>query len=208
MGTIFLKVLVIFSMIIIGLIANKTRLLPDEANGPLVALLINITMPCMILSSMANITLTPGALHDTWQVMAGSAGFFALTMAISYPFVMALRYEPAEDRGVLMVIICAVNSGFMGFPITLSIFGEYYLFLMVLGNVLLNVYMFGFIPLQLTFGRKGSASPAKAESVNGGAVPLWRRFVTPINVCLVLGLIVLFGQIHLPAPAIPRCRSP
>ena len=44
MTIVFIKVAVIFSMVGVGYIANRTKILPDESNRYLVNLLMDITM--------------------------------------------------------------------------------------------------------------------------------------------------------------------
>ena len=190
MLTIFLKILVIFIMVAVGFIANKVGVLPDSANKPLVDLLMDITMPCLLISSMATIELTRDGYVHTAQVMIGSAVYFIVIILFSYLVVKAMRYHPAEDEGVLMVLITSINTGFMGFPITASIFGEYFLFLMVMENVLLNVYLFILSPIQLRAGGKGGKG-------FGSAV---KSLINPCNAGVIIGVILLFGHITLPGP--------
>ena len=197
MLTIFLKVLVIFLMAAIGYIASKTGTLPREANPYMVDLLMNITCPAMILSGMTSVTLTAAAKVHVAQVMIGSLVFFGAGMAIAYFLVKAMGYDPAEDRGVLMVLICSCNTGFMGFPVTRSIFGDYFFFLLVMENVILNVYLFILVPWQMTFG---TGTAVEGGSASARTARFLRSMVNPNNVCVVLGLIFLFGRIPLPGP--------
>ena len=46
------KVLVIFLMILVGFVANKARVLPDSASGPLSNLMLYVTAPCMAMCSI------------------------------------------------------------------------------------------------------------------------------------------------------------
>jgi len=190
MLTVFVKVLVIFSMVAIGFIANKAGILPIESNKYLVNLLLEITTPCMILGSMASNKLTPETLHSTIEVAVGSLAFFMFAWAVGLLIVKLMRYEPKEDRGIMIVIITGINAGFMGFPVTKSIFGNKYLFLMVIVNCMLTFYLYFLSVLQMNYGHK------KKESFKEILKPLF-------NMCMlasVLGLIVFGAGIALPAP--------
>lgn len=142
MLTVFLKIVSIFCMAAVGYIANKRDILPMDSNKYLVNLILVITNPCLIISSMSSQTLSSDTIRQVAEILAGSVVFFVAGGAAAFFIVKALRYEPSEDQGVLMVIITAVNSGFMGFPITKAIFGDKYFFLMVIQNIILNFYLY------------------------------------------------------------------
>lgn len=192
MFTVFLKVAVIFFMVAIGFFANRKDILPIESNQYLVNLLLGITTPCMIVDSMASSELTEETMTSTIQVLVGSVIFFVVMPFIAYLLVKMLRYSPARDQGVLMVTITAVNNGFMGFPVTKSIFGDKYLLLMVISNIALTVYLYFIAIIQLNYGHK------KRSSIIETLKPL-------CNMCMlaaVVGMIIFFGHITLPLPMI------
>ena len=136
MLTIISKVVVIFAMMAVGFIANKKWILPNQADGAINAYVLNIACPCMILHSMANAGFGGSALTESAQVFIGTIVYFAVTIALAWLFVRAIGYTPREDHGVMIVLTSCMNTGFMGFPITKAIFGNYYLFLMVIENIL------------------------------------------------------------------------
>lgn len=161
MEIVFVKVAVIFSMAALGYIANRTGILPDAANSYMVNLLMDITMPCMIIASVTSKTLTDDTLKEALEVVAGSVVFFAAASLVSLGIVKLMRYKPLEDQGIIMVIITSVNTGFMGFPVTKAIFGNEYFFLMVLENVILNLYMYSLCIMQMNYGHERKESIAE-----------------------------------------------
>lgn len=181
MLSVFLKILSIFCMVGIGFIASKKNVLPMESNKYLVNLILVITNPCLILSSMGSQTLSDDIIRQTWEILAGSVVFFLLSSAVAFFIVKAMRYNPAEDQGVMMVIITAINSGFMGFPVTKSIFGDHFFFLMVIENVILNIYLFSLSVVQMNYGHQKSRS-------------LKEVFRPLLNMCtfsVVIGLVIM-----------------
>jgi predicted permease len=188
MLTVFLKVASIFCMVAIGFFLNKRGILPKESNPYLVNLLLMVTSPCLIVSSMASQTLTAQTIRKAAEVLVGSAIFFIATALVAFLVVKALRYEPASDRGVMMVIITAINSGFMGFPVTKAIFGDELFFLMVIENIILNFYLYFLAVIQMNYGQQ------KHSSLKDVIKPL-------CNMCtlaLIAGLVILIGRIQLP----------
>lgn len=188
MLTILIKIIVIFAMIFVGLIANKLNILPAESNKYLVDLLILITSPAMILHAMATGTLNNELLSDTVQILIGSMLFFILVPLISVFLGKFMKNTPPADIGVLTVIMTAVNTGFMGFPITKAIFGDYFFFLIVIANIPLNIYLYLISIFQMNIGRDSNYDFKQTI----------KSALNPCIVSAIIGAIILFADIHLP----------
>lgn len=189
MFDIFTKVFIIFLMIAIGFVANRKGALPIEASPHIVSLLLTVTTPCMIFESMATAKLNDAIFRSTIEVLVGSVVYFILIVPLSLFLVKTLRYPHKKDYGVLMCVIASVSNGFMGFPLTKSIFGDTYLLLMVIANVILTIYMYSAMLLQLHYGDKRQAS-------------LTENLKPVINMCTgatVVGFIIFFTQWRVPA---------
>lgn len=187
MLTVFLKIAAIFAMTAIGFTASKTGVLPAESKKYLSNLLLFITSPCMIIGSMTSQTLDAHTFELMIQIVAGSFIFFLAAMAVSFLIVKLMRCD-SEDAGVLMVIITAVNTGFMGFPVTKAIFGNTYFFLMVIQNIVLNIYIYSMMVYQMNYGFR------KKEGIKGMLMPM-------LNMCtyaLIVGLVLMLLKVQLP----------
>lgn len=192
MLTVFLKIISIFCMVAIGYMANKRDILPMDSNRYLVNLILVITNPCLIISSMSSQTLSSDTVRQAIEILAGSVVFFVAGAVIAFFIVRALHYDPAEDQGVLMVIITAVNSGFMGFPITKAIFGDTYFFLMVIQNIILNFYLYFLSVIQINYGQKKKSSLAD----------VLRPLLNNCTYALIIGLIILVTGYRMPSLAL------
>jgi len=188
MLSVFLKVASIFCMVAIGFAASRKDVLPMEANKHLVNLILTITNPCLIISSMSAQTLTPDTVRQAVEILIGSAVFFIAAAAVSFVIVKLLRYSPAQDQGVLMVIITAVNTGFMGFPVTKSIFGNHFFFLMVIQNIVLNFYLYSESIIQMNYGQKKKGSLKAA----------FRSLLNNNTYALFVGLVILITKFQMP----------
>ena len=187
MLTVFFKIAAIFAMTAIGFIASKTGVLPAESKKYLSNLLLFITSPCMIIGSMTSQTLDAHTFELMIQIVAGSFVFFIAAMGISFLIVKLMRCD-RDDAGVLMVIITAVNTGFMGFPVTKAIFGNTYFFLMVIQNIVLNIYLYSMMVYQMNYGFR------KKEGIRGMLMPM-------MNMCtyaLIAGLVFMLLKVRLP----------
>ena len=159
-----------------------------DSNRYLVDLLLKITSPCLIISSMSSQTLTARTVRQAVEIMAGSVIFFIAAAIIAFLIVKAMKYRPAEDQGVLMVIITAVNSGFMGFPVTKAIFGDQYFFLMVIQNVVLNFYLYFLAVIQMNYGQGRS----------GSLRDVIRPLLNNCTYALLIGLVILITRWQMP----------
>lgn len=141
----------------------------------------------MIIGSMASNTLSEETLRQTMEVIIGSLGYFVIGAFVALGLTKLMRC-PKDDQGVLMVIITAVNTGFMGFPVTKSIFGDDMFFLMVIQNQILTVYLYFISVIQMNYGHKKSGS--------------LKDIIKPLcNMCTlaaIIGFIIFFGGIQLP----------
>ena len=191
MVEVFIKVAVIFAMIAAGFLANRTGVLPKESVEYLSRLLVLVTTPCLALSSIASQDLTNSMIREATEVAAGSVVFYIAAMAVSFLFVKALKYEPAEDRGVLQAMITSGNTGFMGFPITKAIFGDKIFFLFIIQNIILNVYIFSGAVIQINQGGQERISIKK----------ILAALVNPCLAATIAGIFLLVTGIDLPEPA-------
>ena len=192
MLTVFSKILVIFSVIGIGFFCNKKGILPNESESALVNLLILVICPCMVLSSLASKTLEPETLPKTMLVLGLSLAYFVIAPLIAIFLTRFLKNTPREDFGVLMATMTSTNTGFMGFPLTKAIFGDEIFFLIVVENIILNIYFYSIAIVQINYGSSNS----------GDIRSSLKSIINPNIIAAIIGLIILFTQFKLPGPAI------
>lgn len=145
MSLILGKILSIFLIIGIGFAANKAGIMPMSSNKYLVGLLIKVTCPFMIISSITSNELHDDTLSLSLQTLFGAAVFFVIYAILGWIVSAKLvKVDPAENIGVYTFSFGSVNSGFIGFPITLALFGSGLLYLMVIENVVLGLYLYTF----------------------------------------------------------------
>lgn len=152
MTLIFAKIFSVFSISLIGYIANRIRWLPVESTRYLSLLLINIASPCLVVYSMSQQELSPETVSSVVQ----TAGLMILALAAASViafFIVKLMKTPIEDRSVYQVTLVLPNCGFMGFPLSLAVFGEKGLFLTIIANAVFTLYVYSAGVLMLISGR-------------------------------------------------------
>lgn len=149
---IFAKILSVFSITIIGYAANKLKWLPIESTKYLSLLLINIASPCLVIYSMSQQELTEDTVASVIQTAA--LMFLALiTATVLSVFAVRMMRVSAQDRGVFRTLIVLTNCGFMGYPLSLAVFGEKGLFLMIIANAVFMLYTYSAGVVMLVYGR-------------------------------------------------------
>ena len=191
MELVFGKFLSIFLIIGIGFVANKADIMPMAANKYLVGLLIRVTCPCMIIASITSNDLREDTLSLSLQTLAGAVVFFTVSALVGWVLsAKIVKVDPAENVGVYTFAFGSINSGFIGFPITLAIFGSGILYLMVLHNVVGSFYLYTFGGMLVNMGVLGS-KPDFEGFINS--------FKNINAIAAVVSIAMLFAGLKLPA---------
>ncbi|HWQ77325.1 MAG TPA: AEC family transporter [Anaerovoracaceae bacterium] len=152
MVLIFAKIFSVFSISLFGYAANKLKRLPGESTKYLSQLLLYIASPCLVIYSMSQEELN----DDTVASVLQTAGLMVLALTVStviaYLAVKIMK-APAEDRGVYEALLVLTNSGFMGYPLSLAVFGEKGLFLMIIANTCFTFFAYTIGVVILISGR-------------------------------------------------------
>lgn len=190
MLTVLIKILGIFAIIVVGYIATKTNIITKESESSMVNLLILVTTPCMAFSSIVSKELDSSISEKVILVLLVSLAYFIIMPILVLPLGKIFTHTPKEDVGVLMAIMVAANAGFMGFPITKAIFGDHFFFLIVVQNIILNIYLFGIAVLQMNYG---SESKFDIKSII-------KSVMNPCVVVSLIAMVILFTGIKMPEP--------
>ena len=178
----------LFLLIGVGFFAVRTGILPAEASKPLTALLMKITVPATIVSSMLR-PLDMGFLKMGASMLLVGMVILPLFSVVSLGLSRLFRV-PDGRRGMWCFCATFCNSGFMGFPVALALFGEEGLALTVILSIPFNLMMYsiGAKMVCMDLPRDGSA-----QAISWGKV-----IFSVINLSLMVGLFFYFTQIQLP----------
>lgn len=190
MFTIISKVISIFLIMAVGFVLYRKNVFPAASTKYFVDLLLLVTTPCMILSSITSKEFDSSMAMSTVQVLLLTCGFFAVATFIGLIlFKTVFRKVPKEDLGVYVFSFASVNNGFMGFPVTQAIFGGDIFYFMILHNIILSFYMYGPGPMILNINHSGGKMDLKT---------IVRKVSNPSIIASVAGLIMLVCGLHLP----------
>ncbi len=183
MNALIITMIKIVVAMALGFLLYKLHILNDKVNKGLSGLVVHVTSPCMVFTSI--ISMDGSEIKNAITILWIGVVIYIVLILAAFLLVKLLRI-PAVSSGVYQAAIVFGNVGFLGLPLAESLFGPVGLFYMALLNIHLNllVYSYGFYII----GRNSSSgfrfSPKSL--INAGI----------ISVCLAM--IVFFLQIPLP----------
>ena len=188
---IFSKVLVVFIYIGVGFIANRLKVLPEESVKHFISLVMGITVPCLMISSITGQEINGSMYRNTILVLALGAVIYIVT-AVLTTFISDRVFPDKEqqDRNVLASAMTGCNSGFLGLPIASAVFGKLVFYYLAIQTIVNNTYLF-VVSLSQLHHREGKRS---SKSLREKLSPL----VNPTSIATVVAAIMLFAGLHLP----------
>ena len=161
MQTLLLLMAKIVILMGIGYFLRKKNLVTEEGQQSLAALLLNITLPMMMLAACQNAETTPEIQSDLLCMGLLMLGYFALVIPLTYGF-CKLMHMQEEQKRVTLAMAVYPNAGFLGIPLAGEIAGPDPMMLAVVANLLYQPFFFSHGVAQ--FHREGSLLQALVKS--------------------------------------------
>ena len=180
------QIFILVLLIAVGYVAVSTKIMDPRATRGLSGLLINVTIPALIIASM-QVPFTAERLAGAEMMLIATGVLFALSFAIALVTSRVIPMTPPE-RGVFEFAIVFGNVGFMGFPVALALFGEESLFYVALFNLVFNVLVFSVGIAMLTRGEGERFDP--------------KLLANPGIAASLAGFLLFLGSVEIPAPFI------
>lgn len=183
-STIFMQILLLFSVIALGYIAAKCHVLNADSNRHLSNLVICITNPCSILYAVLHgkNTLTN---QEVLLLTAIAVGAYGLLILLAH-FVPRLLHVTGSDAGVYRFMFVFSNVGFFGFPVVKAVFGSGAVFYAAIFNL---VFQF----LAYTYGVKQISSRPEDARLR------LKTFCKPILIASLLAYVFYLTKFKAPS---------
>ena len=179
--TTFQEMVVILFAVAIGVLANRLGYINEEGNRKLSKLILNITIPALVIASVARQESLPEP-NVIFSVLLVSAVFYLLEFVFAFVVPRLVGGTP-EQRGVWRFLMCFPNIGFIGYPLVQALFGDEGFFYAVILALPFNILNFSMGPLLLSGTFRFS----------------WRQFCTPSVLCSFIALVIALLDLRLPA---------
>lgn len=187
--TVLTQVSILFVMMVIGYITGRAGMFSEKVQEDLSSLLLYIATPALVLNSMIR-EYDATLVTDALICLGIGLAVFAFGLLITKPLAKLFKVD-LQRTGIWRVAASFTNPGFMGFPMTLALFGSDGLFLAAFINLAQNILLY-------SWGVRVVMQDSKEAQAKEHFL---RTFLSPINVSLIVGLVIFFFQIPIPAPA-------
>lgn len=185
MSTIFISVIKLFMMLFAGFIARKSGVIDQNTTKGLSALLIKVTLPALIFTSMQK-DFSPELLRESFVITALSFGIYGLYFIIAILLGGLLR-GGKKDTGVYQFAILFSNVGFMGFPVLGSVFGQESIFYAAMFNIPFHFFVF---TLGVYLMTRGHTEDTRFD---------FKLFLSPGIIATVAGFLFFIFSLKLPS---------
>ena len=189
---VFQTMLKLFLLLVLGFVLFKCHIFDEYTNKKISALIVNVASPMLIISSIAGVE---GNDKSIVFLMIGAGilmyiGFIILGKIINriFPF-------PKKDWPVYECMVVFANTGFMGYPVLLDVFGQEAVFYASLIHMSFNFFVYTYAILCLT---KSDDSEFKLN---------FKQLLTPGIVLIFIGILIYLFDMQLPSVLMDTINS-
>jgi hypothetical protein len=174
---------ILFLIILLGYGCRRYRLLPEMGAQVIVQLILNITLPALILVSM-NLHYSMQLATSMMQIALVAVIFTVLVIVLARISSRRLPLEDVQKRQWSFALIFG-NVTFIGYPVAYLLLGQEGIFLSAIFDFVQSVIMFSYGIYLLSADRRVIYSVKKL-------------MLDPVILSLVLGLTLFMFRISLP----------
>lgn len=146
------EMLVILFAIAAGYLSHRLGILGGDVDKRISRLILNITMPAMIVAAVITGDTLPG-LSEVLAILKVGVVFYLLEALFMLAAPRLLGGTPGE-KGVWRYAMMFPNVGFIGYPVAVALFGEEALFFAVVLALPFNLMSFSLGPLLLVGAKR------------------------------------------------------
>lgn len=181
---ILMQMIQLFLVIGLGYFLFKVKILDVELNKRLTTLLLTVTTPALILSSVLSTTEYLPYTDILFVFLVGILVYIVLPI-LGWILVKFMRI-PLPQQGLYIFMTVFSNIGFMGFPVMKAIFGNDAVFYTAIFNMLFNLLVFsvGTGIMGYGTGKKMKFNP--------------KDLLSPGVVASLVALVIYMGKIQFP----------
>lgn len=180
----------IFILIGLGFVSVRGGLVNREQLRGMGTFVITFALPALVFNALAKRPLSEVLNVPYMGAYAlGSLAIFAIGFAVAF----WLRRQGVSRSAIMALGVSVSNSGFVGYPIALTVLGEQAAVALALGMLVENLLM---IPLALMLAESGQQQAQSKWAVLGET--LKRLLKHPIIIGISFGLVVSLLGIDLP----------
>lgn len=169
----------LFFLMLLGAALRRTGLLKTEHIPILNSLVVNVTLPALVIRSLTSAPSVPAS--TLWLPLAVIVAEL-VTLGLAYAAGRVLKF-PRPQIGALMLCAAYGNTGFLGYPITLALFPHQFTAAVLLDQIGMSIPMYVGSPL--VGAALGGPHPSAADAAPRRTAADFFR--SPIFLSMVIG---------------------
>lgn len=189
----------LFLVMGVGYALFKLKYIDEDFSRKLTRLLLDVTMPLMILSSVMDSNAEKDYSKISSVFLFSFIMYVFLTI-ISIVIVKLLRF-PKKDQGTYMFLHMFSNTAFMGFPVISSLYGAEAMIYTAILNVFFNIFAFTVGIIMINYDAEKQGGSSVRSLVN------FKSLVTPGTAGSLLAVVIYFIPVKFPAVITGVCSS-
>lgn len=178
------QMVILFMVMLVGLLANKIGILKGESVKKISSLVVNISNPCFVVSSVLGDNT--GIKNEYLLTIAIAAIAMYAVLILIAAFIPVILRVPKKDYGVYRAMTVFNNIGFMGLPIISGVYGTGALLYAAVFMLPYNVLIYSYGVYVMKTGTEGGSGFKIKSLINPGVV------------AAILAIIIYFTHIKMP----------
>lgn len=122
-GIIFERIITLSLLGLIGYIAGKTKYLPDSAGSVLSSVVVKLTTPILIFTTLTNHRFTSKMIQDGLLIFLGGLFFIGLAYLLSSALAKGLKM-PGQTANIFKMQAMFGNVIYLAFPLLGALYGD------------------------------------------------------------------------------------
>ena len=180
------QIILMFILMLVGLMINKLGFMHAQTSTDLTNILLYVVSPCLIIKAFEQ-TFSADRLQMLGRVIIAIVVIYALMIIITQ---FAFKQVKNDNlRRIMRYGSVYSNAGFMGIPLTSSLFGATGVFYAVASLAAFNIFSWTH-GISLFTGKQGSRRDNVKQIV-----------LNPNIIAIIAGLIIFITSFHLPTIA-------
>lgn len=177
----------------IGYVAAKLGYLDMNVKDKITSLLLNITLPCMIIASAGNLDASTLGIQVPLSLLLGAVAFF-LWVLVAFLFNVVFRV-PKKQRPLYYFMSVCSNTSFIGIPVADALYGESAALLCSVFIMATSTLMYSAGIALLVGGGNGLSDQKSSKSQ---VLVVIRAVISPLTVSALLAIVLVFSGFKMP----------
>ncbi|RRK11366.1 AEC family transporter [Lactiplantibacillus garii] len=180
------QIILMFILMLVGLLINKLGFMHAQTSSDLTNILLYVVSPCLIIKAFEQ-PFSADRLQMLGRVILGILVIYGLMILITQ--LVFKRVADTNLRRIMRYGSVYSNAGFMGIPLTSSLFGSTGVFFAVASLAAFNIFSWTH-GITLFTGNQGSRRDNFKQII-----------LNPNIIAIVVGLVLFMTSFHLPTIA-------